>query len=212
MTSSTIECDLSWDDLVLNEAEVITLHLQARTSGNRIVDITYDHGSVLVTTSGPNTQTPAIRVLDLREVSELLAVLRKLAQKTPRLRSVNSSALHSFVGALATLVHSPGQIPFSTAYFANIRRTDDGDLDGQLALGSRVVATIYDDSGQLYFEQHAEGNPKGQRRLLSIAQLRALIAALQLRTSVANPALDPLWQQVLADAITKDDNLRKSGL
>lgn len=64
---------------------------------------------------------------------------------------------------------------------------------------------------QVAFHDRTDNQPKGCRRLLTIAQLRALVAALQIRTGPANPASDPLWQQVLADATVKDESLKASG-
>jgi hypothetical protein len=212
MLATSAECEIHWDDLTLSQAQVVTLHIRARTPAGQNLDFTYDHGSVLLSAGGPASRSPSTRVLNWREVALFLAALRTRARNLPRSRAVDSSAVHAFVSTLAKLVHSPGPIPFSTAAFANIQRLDTGELVGEIALDGDVVATIRYVSGNLYYEQHSLTRPKGARRLLTIAQLRALIQALRMQIPIARPGINPLWRELLAAASKKDESLRNSGL
>jgi hypothetical protein len=211
MTKSALDSRLPWQDLLLCEAEVVSLRLRGNMAGGLAVQIRYDLGTVSATVTDSSAQQVTSRILDQDELTVLLEALRKQSQKTPRLKLVSASALHAFVSALAISLYSSGPIPFGAAAFGNVISTSDNHLVGELDLGSQTRATITDANGGLSYEIHMAGRKPGVARRLTVTQLRTLITALRIYLVGKGSAANPLWQRILGDAVKRDDALRTAG-
>lgn len=201
MTASA-DGSLAWQDLVLDEAEVISLRLRGSIRSGLQADIRYNVGTITVTITDPLTQHVSTRVLDEDESTALLAALRKQSRVTPRIKLVNAAALHSFISSLAVSLYSSGAVPFGTAAFGAVTRTGDGDLVGELAFGAESRATVTDANGALSYQLDTADPAPGSARRLSLTQLRMFISALRIYLTSQAAGANPLWQRILADAVT----------
>lgn len=196
-------CD--WDDITLSEVQFVALRARGSDRAGRQIQVTYDRGSVLVT-ENVDASTATTRVLRLREIRRLLEALRAQSRVMPRAKAVDSAALRAMVGALARIVHSPGAIPFGATSFGTIRQNGDA-IVGHVDVEPGRTACIRDVNGELFLETSKPGATGRFSRRLSIAQLRALIAALQTRTNAATDT-DDLWVKVRDDAQRREEAIR----
>jgi len=84
---------------------------------------------------------------------------------------------------------------FTEAVFGSIAQVTPGEAQGQVSWPGDVVGTVLSNGSA---ETHLAHLPTADPAPLRQADLRSLVSALQ--KALANPGLDPLWQQVLAGA------------
>jgi hypothetical protein len=211
-SNATAPVTNEWADFVLGEARVIELRLRGRRGVDEALEISLDHGSVIATLTSAHGRAASSRVLSFPEMKGLLAALRQQSRLTSHPSAVDSAALRAFVSALARLTNSPPTIPFQNAGLGSITRAPSGDIIAIFSIEPGVTGTVTDTAGTLYYVQQVSGKPAGNRRRLTIAQLRSLIAALRLYTTRSNVPVDALWSELLKDAQSQDEHLRAQGL
>lgn len=113
-------------------------------------------------------------------------------------------------GGIATSVQLPlltfyddegGTTPsarFDTARFANIGKDTSGAIIAHFGLGVDVVGTAHDVNGSVTVEQHPVMLAPGPFQRLSGADKASLIRALDTFVE-ANPSINPLWKDLLAE-------------
>jgi hypothetical protein len=200
MTESALGDGRQWRDLVLTEAEVLSLRLCGNTGDGLQVELRYELGTVTASVIDPSARQVSYCTLGTSDAAALLTELRSKL-KSPRPSKVGSSALHAFVSALAVALYSSGPISFGTAAFGVVRSVG-GRLVGEVDLGAQTRASITaSPASDISFEMHVAGRPSGAVRNLTPAQLRSFIAALRIYLAGSDQAASQLWRQILAIAV-----------
>ena len=103
--------------------------------------------------------------------------------------------LRDFVETARLYLETETSGRFTEAVFGSIAQVTPGEAQGQVSWPGDVVGTVLSNgSAQTHLAHLPAADPAPLRR----ADLRSLVSALQ--KALANPGLDPLWQQVLAGA------------
>ena len=103
--------------------------------------------------------------------------------------------LRDFVETARLYLEAETSDRFTEAVFGSITQVTPGEVQGQVNWPGDVVGTVLSNGSA---QTHLAHLPAADPAPLRQADLRSLVSALQ--QALANPGLDPLWQQVLTGA------------